>query len=63
VFDGLVSIDLYNRANKGKRTIIELPNNKLAFAKDIAPEHATPKGARHPDFAFKETLYLKSSKF
>jgi site-specific DNA recombinase len=54
VFDGLISIDLYNRANKGKRTIIELPNNKLAFAKDIAPEHATLKGTRNPDFAFKK---------
>lgn len=53
MFDGLVSIDLFNRANKGKRTIIEMPNNKIAITDNVAPENATPKGTRHPDFAFK----------
>ena len=53
MFEGLVSVDLFNRANKGKRTIIEMPNNKLAITDNIAPENATPKGTRHPDFAFK----------
>jgi site-specific DNA recombinase len=53
MFDGLVSIDLFNRANKGKRTIIEMPNNKIVITDNVAPEHATPKGTRHPDFAFK----------
>lgn len=54
MFDGLVSVDLFNRANKGKRTIIEMPNNKIAITDNVAPEHATPKGTRHPDFAFKK---------
>ncbi len=54
VFDGLISIDLFNRANKGKRTIVEMPNNKIAITDNLAPEHATPKGTRHPDFAFKK---------
>jgi site-specific DNA recombinase len=53
MFEGLVSVDLFNRANKGKRTIIEMPNNKVVITDNIAPEHATPKGTRHPDFAFK----------
>lgn len=53
MFEGLVSIDLFNRANKGKRTIIEMPNNKIAITDNVAPENATPKGTRHPDFAFK----------
>lgn len=53
MFDGIVSIDLFNRANKGKRTIIEMPNNKIVITDNVAPEHATPKGTRHPDFAFK----------
>ena len=53
MFEGLVSIDLFNHANKGKRTIIEMPNNKIAITDNIAPENATPKGTRHPDFAFK----------
>lgn len=54
MFDGLISVDLFNRANKGKRTIVEMPNNKIAITDNIAPEHATPKGTRHPDFAFKK---------
>jgi site-specific DNA recombinase len=53
MFDGIVSIDLFNRANKGKRTIIEMPNNKIVITDNVAPENATPKGTRHPDFAFK----------
>jgi site-specific DNA recombinase len=53
MFDGIVSIDLFNRANKGKRTIIEMPNNKIAITDNVAPGNATPKGTRHPDFAFK----------
>lgn len=53
MFEGLVSIDLFNRANKGKRTIIEMPNNKIVITDNVAPENVTPKGTRHPDFAFK----------
>ncbi len=53
MFEGLVSVDLFNRANKGRRTIIEMPNNKIVITDNVAPEHATPKGTRHPDFAFK----------
>lgn len=53
MFDGIVSIDLFNRANKGKRVIIEMPNNKIAITDNVAPENATPKGTRHSDFAFK----------
>lgn len=54
MFDGLVSIDLFNRANKGRRIIIELPNNKVAVTNNVAERCATPKGARNPDFAFKK---------
>lgn len=53
MFDGIVSTDLFNRANKGKRVIIEMSNNKIAITDNVAPENATPKGTRHPDFAFK----------
>ncbi len=53
MFDGLVSIELFNRANKGKRTIVEMPGNKIAISDTIAPQHATKHGARNNDFAFK----------
>ncbi len=53
MFDGLVSVELFNRANKGKRTIIEMPRNKIAISDNIAPRHATVRGTRNNDFAFK----------
>ena len=53
MFDGLVSIKLFNAANKGKRTIIELPDHKIAVEDHKDPIHATPKGTRAPDFPFK----------
>ena len=56
MFDGLVSIDLFNRANKGKRTIIEMPNHKIAINDYVAPDRSTPKGTRNPDFAFKKLV-------
>lgn len=62
MFDGLVSIDLFNRANKGKRTIIEMPNNKIAITDNVAAKNATPKGTRHPDFAFKNFVMCPECK-
>ena len=53
MFEGLVSVELFNRANRGKRTIIEMPGNKIAITDNIAPRNATPQGARNNDFAFK----------
>ncbi len=53
MFDGLVSVELFNRANKGKRTIIEMPGNKIAITDNVAARNATPQGTRNNDFAFK----------
>ena len=53
MFDGLVSVDLFNRANKSKRTIIEMPGNKIAISDNVAQRNATPQGTRNNDFAFK----------
>jgi hypothetical protein len=53
MFDGLVSVDLFNRANKGKRTIVEMPGNKIAISDSVAQRNATPQGTRNNDFAFK----------
>lgn len=54
MFDGIVSIELFNRANKGKRTIIEMSNHKIAITEKAPKENITPKGTRHTDFAFKK---------
>ena len=54
MFDGLVSVDLFNRANKGKRTIVEMPGNKIAISDNVAPRNSTPQGTRNNDFAFKQ---------
>ena len=53
MFDGLVSVELFNRANKGKRTIIEIPGNKIAIHDNIAPRNATVRGTHNNDFAYK----------
>ncbi len=53
MFDGLVSVELFNRANRGKRTIIEMPGNKIAITDNVAERNATPQGTRNNDFAFK----------
>ena len=53
MFDGLVSVELFNRANKGKRTIIEMPGSKIAITDHVAQRNATPHGTRNNEFAFK----------
>lgn len=53
MFEGLVSVELFNRANRGKRTVIEMPGNKIAITDNVATRNATPQGTRNNDFAFK----------
>ena len=53
MFDGLVPVELFNQANKGKRTIIEMPGNKIAIHDNIAPRNATVRGTHNNDFAYK----------
>jgi site-specific DNA recombinase len=56
MFDGLVSVELFNKANKGKRIIIEGNNNEV-FIQDKAPaEHLTNKNKRNPDFPYKKFI-------
>ena len=51
VFDGLVSIEFFNKANKGRRKIIEGKSGKLAI-EDQKEERYTSKGHRSADFPF-----------
>ncbi len=54
-FDGLVSPDLYNRANRGKFIISEA-GNELKFLVRTAPEHLLKKGVRNVDFPYKKVV-------
>jgi site-specific DNA recombinase len=56
MFDGLVSIELFNKANKGKRTISKDANNQVVLYDKRAPEHLVNKGKRNPDFAYRKVI-------
>lgn len=51
-FEGLVTIDTFNKANKGKR-ILEEGVDGIKFYTKKPPEHLVKKGARNKDFPFK----------
>lgn len=55
-FQGLISVDLFNRANKGKKVIVESANGEIAISTKRPPEHLINKGKRYPDFAFRYLL-------
>ena len=54
-FDGLVSIDTFNRANKGKITVSE-ENGGIKIYRWNAPEYLIKKGVRNPDFPYKKVV-------
>ncbi len=54
MFDGLVSLELFNKANRGKRTIVEHSNSKISIYDTTPPEHLTNKGKRNIDFPYKK---------
>jgi site-specific DNA recombinase len=52
-FEGLVTIDDYNKANSGKKSILEI-DGKIHYFKENPPEHLTNKGVRNPDFPYRK---------
>ena len=54
-FKGLVSIDIYNTANRGKRTLVE-DKDGIKFFKERPPERFINKGIRNKDFPFKRVV-------
>ncbi|QQR52520.1 zinc ribbon domain-containing protein [bacterium] len=62
VFNGLVSIDLFNRANRGKRVIIESPSGEIAVHAKRPPEHLINKGTRSSEFPFKKFVLCPQCK-
>lgn len=53
-FKGLVSIDTFNRAHKGKKMIIENDEGDLKIHTKRPAEHLADKGRRNPDFPFRK---------
>ena len=53
-FDGLISIDLFNQANLGKKVIVEESNGEIAIHTKQPPERYQKHGTRNPDFAYRK---------
>lgn len=51
-FEGLVSIELYNKANKGKRVLVE-ENGEVRFWKQTPKPWLLNKQVKNPDFPYK----------
>ena len=56
-FDGLISIDLFNRANKGKRTIVVHADGKITIFKKKPPAHLVHKNLNNPEFPYKRIVH------
>ena len=56
VFNGLVSVDLFNQANKGKRVIVEGDNGEVKVCTKRPAEHLITKGRRNPDFPYRKFI-------
>lgn len=54
-FDGLVSIEIWNAANRGKFTIIE-EEEGVRILKRKTPEHLVNKGVKNDDFPYKRIV-------
>lgn len=52
-FEGLISIDEFNKANRGKVTIAE-ENGQIAIYKKKPPEHLLKKQVKNPNFPYKK---------
>ena len=53
VFDGLVTVELFNKANRGRRKIIENKDGKITI-EDLKEKRYVSKGHRSAEFPFKK---------
>ena len=53
VFDGLVSIETFNKANRGKVVIID-NGDDITITTEMAPAHQVNKGMRNPEFPYRK---------
>lgn len=54
-FEGLVSIDIFNKANRGKISIIE-ENGEIKIDRNVQARYQIKKGVRNPDFPYKRIV-------
>lgn len=54
-FDGLVSIETFNKANRGKITLID-KGDEVIVKRRKPPEYLVKKGVRNPDFPYKRVV-------
>lgn len=54
-FDGLVSFEVFNKANRGKIIIFE-KDGQVSIYKEPPPEYLVKKGVRNPDFPYKRVV-------
>ncbi len=53
-FKGLVSVELFNKANKGKHLITEDGNGEIKICVKTPKPHLIEKGRRNPDFPYRK---------
>lgn len=53
-FEGLISIELFNKANRGKRVIVEDAAGNVSIHNERPPEHLINKGTKVPEFAYRK---------
>ncbi len=60
-YDGIVTIDMFNRANRGKVTIVE-EDDSVKIYRNIPPRYLVKKGVRNPDFPYKRYVMCPECK-
>lgn len=53
-FNGLVSFELYNQANRGKLKVVECADGDIEIEKEQPADHLVKKGVRNIDFPYKQ---------
>ena len=62
VFEGLISIELFNKANEGKIYIEEDKDGKLTIHRGKVPKHLANKGVRNKEFAYRKFVLCPQCK-
>ena len=55
-FDGLVSFELYNKANNGKMTLTRSSSGQIEYTREQPAQHLLNKGVRNPEFPYKKVV-------
>lgn len=61
-FDGLVSVELFNKANRGKRTIVIDQDDTVTIYKKRPPEHLAHKNFNNPEFPYRKVVTCPTCK-